>query len=88
MHEQWKAENGWQGLDDAEIGRRITAQLRQEEKAKGAGRPSASRTGSVARTRRWSSPVARVAPRGVVLCSGDVDPETHEEIRPNTTCMT
>lgn len=22
------------------------------------------------------------------VCSGDVDPETHEEIRPNTTCMT
>jgi hypothetical protein len=38
LHEQWRAENGWQGLDDAEIGRRITAQLRQEENAKGAPR--------------------------------------------------
>jgi hypothetical protein len=56
MQEQWKAENGWQGLDDAEIGRRITAQLRQEENAKGADTPSASRTGSCARTRRWSLP--------------------------------
>jgi hypothetical protein len=90
LHEQWKAENGWQGLDDAEIGRRITAQLRQEENAKGAGRPSASRTGSCARTRRWSSPggTRRTPEDWCEVCSGDVDPETHEEIRPNTTCMT
>lgn len=90
MQEQWKAENGWQGLDDAEIGRRITAQLRQEENAKGADTPSASRTGSCARTRRWSSPGGtRRTPRiGAKSAPVTWNPETYEEIRPNATCMT
>jgi hypothetical protein len=66
LHEQWKADNGWQGLDDAEIGRRITAQPRQEETPRALADRLRAAQVRVLAPDVGACPVARVAPRGVV----------------------